>query len=142
MSGYLCLVLVQSDRQTTDSPKLRTESGQRTELRQTKAGQIPNRKYEQNPDRIFQIRTKTKQGQDTDSAVRRRLAPTGKLSRLWKIFPRIILKILRHEDINISKLSPKNFVSKICHQDLKVVIGCQFQFETRDSKDKNFFPEL
>ena len=67
MFHRLCLVLVRSDRET------------------------PGRKYGQNPDsrqtpdRIFRkIRTKTRQGQDTDCYGRRRLLRTGRGSyRFW-----------------------------------------------------------
>ena len=51
---------------------IRKESGQRSESRREKSGQIPESR--QTPDTTFwENRTKTRQGQDTVSAIRRRL---------------------------------------------------------------------
>ena len=69
--------------------KVRTESGQLTESRQTESGQTDTGQKIQaesgqqtDTGHDFpEIRTKTRQGQDTDSAVRRRLPRTSPVPR-------------------------------------------------------------
>ena len=75
------LVLVRPNRQTTDSFFLK--SGQNPDSGQNRDRRNPDR---QAPDTIFRkIRTKTRQGEDTDNAVRRRLFSTSSFLIEWHV---------------------------------------------------------
>ena len=113
-SGQVCLG-------HTDNEQLfsiiRTESGQRTESIQEKSGHtdigqdfFTNPDSRQTPETIFRIiRTKTRQGQDTDSAVRRRLVHASDGNNLIKFwFSKIKVTVISTESTLQSEITSAN----------------------------------